>query len=57
MQPARFKSSDAAFNVGFALAAVQVLPPGVYLAMNGRIFTPENVRKNRQRNRFETLRP
>jgi len=53
MQPARFKSSDAEFNIGFAAAAVQLLPPGVYLAMNGHIFTPERVRKNVEQNRFE----
>ena len=53
MQPAKFKSSDAEFNIGCAVAAVQSLPPGIYIAMNGRIFKPENVRKNRERNRFE----
>ena len=57
LSPARFKSSDAAFNIGFALAAVQTLPPGVYLAMNGRIFDPEHVRKNRAANRFEPAEP
>lgn len=55
MQPARFKSSDAPFNIGYALAAVQILPPGVYIAMNGRLFDPENTRKNRELNRFETV--
>lgn len=53
LSPARFKHSDAEFNIGFAMAAVQALPPGVYLAMNGRIFTPEHARKNREENRFE----
>jgi L-asparaginase len=53
MQPARFRNTDAVFNVGFALAAVQVLPPGVYLAINGRIFDAARVRKNRERQRFE----
>lgn len=53
LSPARFKNSDAVFNVASAVAAVQCLPPGVYLAMNGRIFTPDNVRKNRDENRFE----
>ena len=57
MQPARFKSSDAAFNIGCAVAAVQVLPPGAYIAMNGRIFSPDNVRKNVDLNRFEKKRP
>ncbi|MGH2570170.1 MAG: asparaginase domain-containing protein [bacterium] len=55
LSPARFKNSDAVFNVAAAVAAVQCLPPGVYLAMNGRIFTPDNVRKNREENRFEEI--
>lgn len=53
MQPARFKDSDAVFNAGFALAAVQTLAAGVYIAMNGQILTPESARKNRQAGRFE----
>jgi len=55
LSPARFKSSDAEFNIGFALAAVQTLPSGVYIAMNGRIFHPKRVRKNREANRFEPI--
>lgn len=55
MQPARMRYSDAIFNLGFACAAVQLLPPGVHLAMNGQIFAPEAVRKNRERGRFERL--
>jgi L-asparaginase len=55
MQPARFKSSDAEFNVGFAIAAAQTLPPGVYIAMNGRVFNPDKARKNRDMNRFEEV--
>jgi L-asparaginase len=55
MVPARFKDSDAPFNIGFAVAAVQSLAPGVYIAMNGRIFDPGKVRKNRDLNRFEEL--
>jgi L-asparaginase len=55
LRPARFKASDAAFNIGFAMAAVQTLPPGVYLAMNGQIFRPEEVRKNAEANRFEPV--
>jgi len=55
LSPARFKSSDAEFNIGFALAAAQTLPPGVYIAMNGRIFLPDRVRKNREANRFEPI--
>lgn len=54
LSPAQFKNSDAEFNIGFALAAVQVLPAGIYIAMNGIIFEPEKVRKNRERNRFES---
>ena len=53
MQPAMFKVTDAVFNVGMAVAAAQSLPPGVYLAMNGRIFDPERCRKNRDRRCFE----
>ncbi len=53
MQPAKFKSSDAEFNIGCAVVALQSLPPGIYIVMNGRIFKPERVRKNVQLNRFE----
>jgi len=53
LNPARFKNSDAVFNIGFAMAAVQTLPPGVYIAMNGRIFDPAYTRKNVEANRFE----
>lgn len=53
MQPAAFKRTDAAFNVGGAVIAAQTLPVGVYLVMNGRIFTPDNVRKNVALERFE----
>jgi L-asparaginase len=55
MQPARFKTSDAAFNIGGAIAAVQVLPPGAYIVMNGRVFEAGNVRKNIEKNRFEPI--
>ena len=55
MQPARFKTSDAVFNIGFAAAAVQTLPPGVYITMNGRVFNPSRSRKNVEMNRFEEL--
>jgi L-asparaginase len=54
MQPARLRVSDAFFNIGFALAAVQLLPPGIYLAMNGRVFDPLTTRKNVAENRFES---
>jgi|SRR3990172_4281309 len=53
MAPARFRVSDAIFNIGFAFAAVQTLAHGVYIAMNGKIFRPDKVKKNRRKNRFE----
>ncbi len=53
LTPARFRETDAVFNIGFALACVQTLPPGVYVAMNGRVFDPRKTRKNRERNIFE----
>ena len=53
MQPARFRNTDAGFNIGVAVGAVQCLPPGVYVAMNGRIFDPRRVRKNAARHAFE----
>lgn len=55
MEPARFKSSDAVFNVGVAVGAVSSLPDGVYIAMNGRIFNPFKCRKNRDKRMFEDL--
>lgn len=55
LSPAKFKNSDAEFNIGFAMAAVQTLEPGAYITMNGRIFSAGNVRKNRERNQFETV--
>ena len=53
LNPARFEGSDAEFNIGCAVGAVQSLPPGVYIAMNGRIWDPAKVRKNVDANRFE----
>ena len=53
LNPARFRGSDAEFNIGTAVGAVQSLQPGVYIAMNGRIWNPEHVRKNVAANRFE----
>ena len=55
LSPARFKNSDAVFNIGFSMAAVQTLPAGVYIAMNGCIFDAQNVRKNLEENRFELI--
>lgn len=54
MQPARLRKTDAIFNIGFAVAAVQLLPPGVYIGMNGRIFDPQHTTKNVAAERFET---
>jgi len=53
LNPARFRDSDAVFNIGCAVGAVQCLPPGVYIAMNGKVWNPAGVRKNREANRFE----
>ena len=55
LNPARFRGSDAEFNIGTAVGAVQTLPPGVYIAMNGRIWDPARVRKNVSANRFEAV--
>lgn len=55
LNPARFRSSDAIFNIGSAVAATQTMPPGVYIAMNGRVFQAGHVRKNREANRFEAV--
>jgi L-asparaginase len=53
--PYAFGSSDGLFNLGSALSFVQVLPPGVYIAMNGRWFPWDDVRKNRDSGVFEPL--
>ncbi len=55
MIPYKFGSSDGLFNLGSALAFVQSLPAGVYVAMNGEYFSWKNVRKNRETGRFESL--
>jgi L-asparaginase len=54
MVPYAFGSSDGLFNLGSALSFVQVLPPGVYVAMNGRHFEWNQVRKNRETGVFES---
>lgn len=56
MVPFAFGSSDGLFNLGSALSLVQALKPGVYVAMNGRWFPWDNVRKNRDSGVFEALR-
>ncbi len=53
MVPYAFGSSDGLFNLGSALSFAQVLPPGVYVAMNGRVFPGDRVRKDRERGVFE----
>lgn len=55
MVPYNQENSDALFNLGFAVSAVQTLPFGVYIAMNGKIFNWNNVKKNRQLMQFEEL--
>ena len=55
MVPYAFGSSDGLFNLGSALSLVQVLPPGVYVAMNGRHFEWDKVRKNRETGVFEAI--
>ena len=55
MQPARFRDSDALFNLGLAIGALNTLGHGVYVAMSGRIFPVDQVRKNRLAGRFEGL--
>ena len=56
MIPIKFGSSDGLFNLGSALAFVQTLAQGVYVAMNGRHFNWDNVRKNKLTGRFEELK-
>jgi L-asparaginase len=53
MIPHSLKNSDALFNLGSAFAHVEVLPPGVYISMNGRAFNAETVRKNKELGIFE----
>ncbi len=55
MVPYRFGSSDGLFNLGSALAFVQTLPRGVYIAMNGKYFHWDNVRKNKNTGEFEEI--
>jgi L-asparaginase len=56
MVPYKFGSSDGMFNLGSALSFAQVLPPGVYIAMNGRYFNWNNVRKNKAKGEFEEIK-
>jgi len=55
LNPARFRDSDAVFNIGCAVGAVQALQHGSWIVMNGCIWDPHRVKKNRDKNRFEAL--
>lgn len=55
MVPYKFGSSDGLFNLGSALAFVQVLPKGVYIAMNGKVFEANKVKKNKDKGEFESI--
>jgi L-asparaginase len=55
MIPYKFGSSDGLFNLGSALAFTQILPEGVYIAMNGKYFDADKVRKNKEKGEFEAI--
>ena len=55
LKPAIFIDNDAIFNVGSALTSTQILKNGVYIVINGQVFNPDNVRKNLEKNIFETI--
>ena len=55
MQPARFRFTDAVFNIASAMMAAQILAEGVYITMNGQVFDPAKTRKNVEMNRFEAF--
>jgi L-asparaginase len=55
MIPYAFKNSDALFNISAAITAVQILPAGIYICMNGKVFSWENVTKNKKKGIFEKL--
>jgi L-asparaginase len=55
LSPARFKTTDAVFNIGMAVAAVQTAKPGVFITMNGQVFPAGAVKKNREENRFKIV--
>jgi L-asparaginase len=55
MHPAAFRDTDAHFNVGCAIIALQTLTEGIYIVMNGRVYDPRHSKKNLQRDRFEEL--
>ena len=55
-KPAKFSDSDAPFNIGTAIGAIHVLDKGVYIAMNGRIYSWDNVMKVKESGKFKTLK-
>jgi len=55
LQPAAFRETDAVFNIGCAIGALQFVSPGTYVSMNGQVFDVDKVRKNRKANRFELI--
>ncbi|MBN8587932.1 MAG: asparaginase [Rhodothermia bacterium] len=55
LSPARFRNTDAVFNIGFAMGVVQAHTHGIFVTMNGCIFHPDHVVKNRAANRFEAV--
>lgn len=55
LSPARFRNTDALFNIGMAVACLQTAQPGVYICMNGQVFEADKVRKNLDLNRFENV--
>ena len=55
MQPAKFRFTDAVYNIASAITAAQLLSDGVYISMNGRIFDPDRTMKNVALNRFEEV--
>lgn len=57
MNPARFRQTDAPFNLGFAIAAALTAGPGTYIAMGGQLYPHDQVRKNREQGRFESTTP
>jgi len=55
LSPARFRNTDALFNIGMAIATLQTATPGVYICMNGQVFQADKVKKNSAKNRFEAI--
>jgi len=55
LQPAAFRETDAVFNIGCAIGALQTVERGVYVSMNGQVFDVLRVKKNRKANRFESV--